>query len=312
MGSLLVKTLIDISLFLCGRNKLSILTYHRVGDSSHAVSMDESLFEQQLIWIKRYFNPVGLDEGLRLQEQGYLPKGSVAITVDDGYADSYNTIFPLLEKHGLKATFFISTIGFEKGYLWDELVAFNIMTTQIPELLFNNNQYSLLTHEQRLTCLIDCLNTIKYHATLKRDLLIEQLINQTKQSKLLQQFLTRDQTLKLHNAGMGIGAHTHTHPILLKENKNVALHEIKQSKTILEGIIKGPVEYFAYPNGKFGLDFDITHIEMVKKSGFLAALSTDKGVVKDQKIDGFQIKRFTPWDETELKFVLRLALNYCQ
>jgi peptidoglycan/xylan/chitin deacetylase (PgdA/CDA1 family) len=110
---------------------------------------------------------------------------------------------------------------------------------------------------------------------------------------------------------MGIGSHTHTHPILSKENHDTALAEIEQSKVILENIINQPVDYFAYPNGKFGLDFDSNHIDMVKKCGFLSALSTDKGVLANQEIDNFNIKRFTPWDETEFKFVLRLALNYC-
>ncbi len=312
MITLFIKALVDSFLCLFGKNKLSILTYHRVGASGDAIAMDEALFEQHLIWIKRFFIPVNLAEGLALQAKGILPRGAVAITVDDGYADSYNTIFPLLKKHDLKATFFISTSGFEKGYLWDELVAFIIMTTKLTELNFNHQHYSLLTHKERIACLTDCLSKIKYKTIVDRDALIEQLVIQSQQKETPQQFITKEQTVELHRSGMGIGAHTHTHPILLKENADVALHEIKQSKAILEGIIKKPIEYFAYPNGKFGLDFYFTHIEMVKKAGFLAALSTDKGILKDQKTDGFQIKRFTPWDETELKFVLRLALNYRQ
>ncbi len=283
-----------------------------MGGTGDALAMDERLFELHLIWIKRYLRPINLAEGLALQAKGILPRGSVAITVDDGYVDSYNIIFPLLKKHNLKATFFISTIGFENGYLWDEKVAFIIMKTKLTELIFDNKNYSLLSDNERITCLTDCLSRIKYKTIAERDALIEQLVIQSQQKEMPQQFLTKEQTVELYKAGMGIGSHTHTHPILLKESAGIALEEIKQSKHILEGIINSPIDYFAYPNGKFGEDFDVTHIEMVKKCGFLAALSTDKGVLKDQKTDGFQIKRFTPWDETELKFVLRLALNYCQ
>ena len=312
MITLFIKALVDSFLWCFGKNKLSILTYHRVGGTGDALAMDEILFEQHLIWIKRYLRPISLAEGLALQVKGTLPRGSVAITVDDGYADSYSTIFPLLKKYELKATFFISTIGFENGYLWDEKVAFIIMKTKLTELNFNHQKYSLLTHKERIACLTDCLAKIKYETIAERDALIDQLVIQSQQTETPQQFLTKEQTVHLHKSGMGIGSHTHTHPILLKENASIALDEIRQSKAILEGIINSPIEYFAYPNGKFGLDFDVTHIEMVKKCGFLAALSTDKGILKDQKDDGFQIKRFTPWDETELKFVLRLALNYCQ
>jgi peptidoglycan/xylan/chitin deacetylase (PgdA/CDA1 family) len=307
-----LKLSISYFLWFFGKNKLSILTYHRVGGSGDALAMDEGLFEQHLLWINRNFNPISLDEGLKLQAQGKLPRGSVAITVDDGYADSYTTIFPLLQRHHLTATFFISTIGFEKGCLWDELVAFNIMKTKQDELSFNNKVYSLRTVSDRLNCLTCCLSEIKYKTNLERDFLIEQIIAQTHNLETPQQFLTEAQVVALNNAGMGIGAHTHTHPILLQESDVVALDEIKQSKIILEKVLNSSVDYFAYPNGKYGIDFDIKHINMVKGLGFSAALSTDKGVLVNKDVDGFQIKRFTPWDETELKFVLRLALNYCQ
>lgn len=309
---ILVKVVMNTVTNLLGRNKLNILTYHRVGHSGNAIAMDEGLFERHLLWINRYFTPVSLAEGLALQAKGLLPRDAVAITVDDGYADSYSTIFPLLKKHALTATFFISTIGFEKGYLWDEKIAFIIMTTELNEISFNDHHYSLLTYDERVVCLTDCLARIKYKTSVERETLIDQLVTQSGQNKAPQQFMTKEQTVELHKSGMGIGAHTHTHPILLKENEDVALYEITQSKAILENIINKPVVYFAYPNGKFGVDFDSTHIDMVKKAGFLAALSTDKGILKDQKTDAFQIKRFTPWDETEFKFVLRLALNYCQ
>jgi peptidoglycan/xylan/chitin deacetylase (PgdA/CDA1 family) len=312
MVSLLIKMFVDLFLWIFGKNKLGILTYHRVGSSGDALAMDETLFEQHLIWTKRYFNPISLSKGLALQEKGCLPRGSIAITIDDGYVDSYSTIFPLLQKYELTATFFISTIGFEKGYLWDELVAFSIMKTKQQELTFNNKYYTLKTYDEKLNCLTSCLSEIKYKSNTERNLLIEQLIAQTNNVGAPQQFLSEEQINVLHNSGMGIGAHTHSHPILLQENESTALYEIKQSKIMLENILKIPVEYFAYPNGKFGLDFDSSHIKMVQDAGFLAGLSTDKGVLVNRKSDGFKIKRFTPWDETELKFALRLALNYCQ
>jgi peptidoglycan/xylan/chitin deacetylase (PgdA/CDA1 family) len=308
--NVLIKVVVNVITYILGRNKLNILTYHRVGHSGHALAMDEGLFEQHLIWINRYFTPVSLAEGLALQAKGLLPRGAIAITVDDGYADSYSTIFPLLKKHDLKATFFISTIGFENGYLWDEKVASIIMKTKQTELNFNHQNYSLLTNKERVVCLTDCLSKIKYKTIEERDALIDQLVIQSQHTDTPQQFLTKEQTVELYKSGMGIGAHTHTHPILLKESEDIALHEIIKSKKILEEIIETPIEYFAYPNGKFGLDFDHIHMEMVKRCGFLGALSTDKGILKDQIVDGFQIKRFTPWDKTEFKFSLRLALNY--
>jgi peptidoglycan/xylan/chitin deacetylase (PgdA/CDA1 family) len=295
-----------------GKNKLGVLTYHRVGESYNQKFMDEYLFEQQLIWLKRYFNPVGLDEGLLLQQQGRLPKRAVTITIDDGYLDSYTTIFPLLKKHGLEATFFISTSGVTKGYLWDELISSAILTlaTDVSELKFEGQIYDLTTHNARLTCASIIVLKIKYCSLKERERLIELLLKQIGKPELSHQFLNEDQILSLYQAGMGIGAHTVNHPILTSEKDNIARAEILESKQSLEKIIQAPVKFFAYPNGKSNIDFNDKHQNIVKECGFDAAFTTDWGCIDSSSVNYFGLKRFTPWDVTEAKFSLRLALNF--
>jgi peptidoglycan/xylan/chitin deacetylase (PgdA/CDA1 family) len=110
----------------------------------------------------------------------------------------------------------------------------------------------------------------------------------------------------MHKAGMTIGAHTHRHPILSVEKNESAFMEIKKSKNILEEIIDSEVKYFAYPNGKFGRDFENKHKMMVKELGFEAALTTDIGLVNGDS-DLMSLPRFTPWDKEPASFALRLC-----
>jgi peptidoglycan/xylan/chitin deacetylase (PgdA/CDA1 family) len=108
--------------------------------------------------------------------------------------------------------------------------------------------------------------------------------------------------------GMEIGAHTVTHPILARLDAARASDEIRQSKLRLEAITGKPVKLFAYPNGKPGRDYGREHVGMVKELGFEAAVSTAWGVANAQS-DAFQLPRFTPWDKSPGKFVLRLLHN---
>ena len=55
---------------------------------------------------------------------------------------------------------------------------------------------------------------------------------------------------RLHAAGVEIGAHTQSHPILSKISDADARREIGESKSRLEAIIGAPVTTFAYPNGR--------------------------------------------------------------
>lgn len=312
MHKISIKLFVSIISALVSRNSLTVLTYHRVGESYNQLCMDEKLFEQQLVWLKRYFNPISLTEGLALQAQGKLPKRSIAISIDDGYSDSYTKIFPLLQKHELVATFFISTSGIQQGYLWDELVSSAIM--QLPAsdetLVYLAVNYPVATYSQRIECVKKIAKIIKYQSNDERHHLIEQLLNKTGKPQLKHQFLSEQQIFALSEAGMEIGAHTVNHPILTCEQDQTVQSEMMLSKQYLEKITNKPVNFLAYPNGKYQVDFNDNHQRIAKECGFTAAFSTDWGCISPKNNNLFSLSRFTPWDVTEFKFNLRLALNF--
>jgi peptidoglycan/xylan/chitin deacetylase (PgdA/CDA1 family) len=122
--------------------------------------------------------------------------------------------------------------------------------------------------------------------------------------------LTSAQLLRLHAAGMGIGAHTVSHPILAAMSDRAARNDIANGKRELEQLLQAPVPLFAYPNGKAGRDYGPAHVEIVKSLGFTAALATDWGVARPGAgLDLFQLPRFTPWDRGRLAFLWRLRQN---
>jgi len=184
------------------------------------------------------------------------------------------------------------------------------MHTSVLKFTLQGASYSLSTEKERIACLTSCLSKFKYHSLVERDALIAGLLGKIGSLPIKGRFLNEEQILALQQAGMEIGAHTHNHPILLKESDDTALYEIKDSKHILEKIINEPVKYFAYPNGKYQLDFNFKHIEIVKEMGFQAAFSTDLGNFSNAEKELFNIKRFNPWEKNELSFTLRLALNF--
>ncbi|WP_170309665.1 polysaccharide deacetylase family protein [Litorilituus lipolyticus] len=295
--------------------KLNILTYHRVGESYSAKnpkSIYWDLFKQQIKWLNKYFTVLPLPLALELQARNELPPRAVCITIDDGYRDSYDFIYKTLLDEGITGAFFISTQGLIKGGLWDEEIYAAIFNApdEVTELYLQGKLFDISSFEKRVDVRYQLVESTKYLPLKQREAAVESIKQQTQFNKTIDKFLSAEQIKEMHASGMTIGAHTHSHPILNKESNSVALLEIKQSKEILENIIEQQVEFFAYPNGKYEQDFNAQHVEMVKSLGFKAAFSTDWGILSDQKSEGYKIKRFTPWDETELRFALRLALNY--
>ena len=110
---------------------------------------------------------------------------------------------------------------------------------------------------------------------------------------------------------MEIGGHTVTHPILARLPSSAARTEIVQGREQLESLLGAPVTLFAYPNGKPGQDYLPEHVAMVRELGFSAAVATAWGAAS-ATTDAWQLPRFTPWDKTPARFMVRLLWNYRQ
>jgi peptidoglycan/xylan/chitin deacetylase (PgdA/CDA1 family) len=95
------------------RPRVVVLCYHSIHPLKSFRSASPELFEQHLQWLSDHCEVVPFSKIF-----GVLGKKSdrpsIAITFDDGYADNYEYAFPLLQKYGLVATFFVTAGLIEK------------------------------------------------------------------------------------------------------------------------------------------------------------------------------------------------------
>jgi len=65
-------------------------------------------FEQQCAWLARRRRVLPLDVAVdRLDRSGRLPRGTAALTFDDGFAELQEHALPVLQRHRLPATVFL-------------------------------------------------------------------------------------------------------------------------------------------------------------------------------------------------------------
>jgi peptidoglycan/xylan/chitin deacetylase (PgdA/CDA1 family) len=64
-------------------------------------------------------------------------------------------------------------------------------------------------------------------------------------------FLNREQLREMHEGGMEIGSHGHTHTFLAYLSKDEVYQELKESKDALEQTIGARIDHFAYPGGHY-------------------------------------------------------------
>ena len=294
--------------------RLSILIFHRVRTERDVLfpeDPDASAFEALLRRLRAWCHVLPLREGIQRLRGGTLPASSLCITFDDGYADNCTTALPVLRRLDLHATFFVATGYLSGGRMWNDTVIEAVRRAEEPALDLIDlglGTHRLATLEDRRHALAHILGALKYEPSERRDELAAAIAQRCETELPRNLMMTPAQVRELHTAGMSIGAHTVTHPILARAPAELARREIALSKRALEDLVGEPVTLFAYPNGKPGQDYHAMHVRMVREAGFEAAVSTAWGAASSTS-DVFQIPRFTPWDRQAWRVGLRLASN---
>ena len=299
------------------RGRLSILIYHRVlpaVDPLFPSEMDSAAFDCHMKFLAGSFNVLPLSEAVEKLARGSLPSRAACVTFDDGYADNAEVALPILQRYGICATFFIASGFLDGGWMFNDGVIESVRGARGSSLDLSEvgcGELDVSTNPARRQAIATILASVKYLPQAARDAKVGRIIELAAVGRPAGLMMRSEQVRALHAAGMEIGGHTVTHPILARLDPAAARDEIARGKEQLEGIIRAPVTLFAYPNGKPATDYACEHVAMVRELGFKGAVSTSWGV-GTRDADPYQLPRVTPWGATPARFTLRLARNMLQ
>ena len=311
----LLRTLLARLGTRAGRPRLAILMFHQVLERPSALFPgipDVETFRWQMTLVSRLFHVLPLAEAVGALRRGSLPPRALAISFDDGYRNNLTQALPVLQSLGLPATFFVATGFLDGQVMWNDRVIAALSSTRRVEFdsgLPGIDRLILDSPGARRRAIERILAAIKYLPPAQRLEVVADIEQRAGCRADRGLMLDPAGVRALAAAGMEIGAHTRTHPILTALDPAAAEREIRRGREELETLLGRPVRLFAYPNGRPGRDYGPEHVAMVRRAGFLAAVSTAPGTA-EPATDPFQLPRFTPWDRTALRFGLRMARNY--
>jgi peptidoglycan/xylan/chitin deacetylase (PgdA/CDA1 family) len=296
------------------RARLSILIFHRVLDERDPLfpeTPDIAEFRATMRWVRQWFNVLALDEAVDRLRAASLPPAALVITFDDGYADNVTNAARVLAEQELTATFFICTGFLDGGRMWNDSVIEAIRYA--PDGFVKLDAAGLGTLDvsntgKRRSAIDFMLRTLKHLDPNERDDRVAAIIEQIGVPLRADLMMRSHQVRELRAAGMSVGAHTVSHPILARIEAARAEHEIAGGRDRLRELTGEPVRLFAYPNGVPGSDFNDEHVNMVRRLGFKAACTTAWGAASVDT-DPLQLPRFTPWDRSALRFGMRMIGN---
>lgn len=95
---------------LAGRQRVVVLLYHRVSDEFRdAVTVGVEQFDAQMRLLKSRYSTPSLGQLREGECARRERRPAVVVTFDDGYLDNHRNAMPILLRHGIPATFFVTT-----------------------------------------------------------------------------------------------------------------------------------------------------------------------------------------------------------
>lgn len=321
--SLILRSLTALAAPAGPKCKLSVFYFHRVLEKPDPLlpyEPDARLFDRIIDWIGSQFRVLDPLEACDRLYDGSLPSRPAVITFDDGYRDNYTVALPILQSHSMKAAFFVATGFLNGGMMFNDRVIEAVRRAPGSILHLRGvvaeaeSPFPLRNAAERQSAIDAILRAIKHlppavrleHVeALERAVGLETTVERRFGDPMM---MNPDQVAGLRRAGMTVGGHTRTHPILLMLPDAEAQAEISSGLDDLAAIAGERPKIFAYPNGKPGGDFDARHVAMVQKAGCDYAFTTRSGTA-DQRAPRLELPRFTPWERSPMKFGLRALRN---
>jgi peptidoglycan/xylan/chitin deacetylase (PgdA/CDA1 family) len=281
-----------------------VLGYHGITDHSapehHFAGLftDVRDFESQMEHLVRHFAPVGIEEvESAVASGGPLPHRAVHVTFDDGYKNNLIAA-EILDRLKIPWTVFITVDSVLDGYQpWFLRLASAMEVTtsvMLPDgsvLDASGPDRKWYLSGRRLKCEI--------MASSNQDRGVERVLSWKgvgPEGGPVAEMLSVDEMKELHSAGTVIGNHSATHRNLLKCSDAELEAEITGARRRLERALGGPVEYFAYPDGRSN-----ARVRKVVSAEHRLALSTWRMV---RPWDRFAIRRYEPMSAGHLEWIL--------
>lgn len=242
-------------------------------------------FESQVLYLKSKYNIISMNTLNDLLINNITFNNTCTITVDDGWISTFNTIFPIIKKHQIPITIFLSPYVIENDFnLWFYLLKY-CDENKIRQILLDKGLYRGDISKFKIDLLLKELkiNTI-YN-------IINECLSDGVSIKPPRGFINIKELQEMLSSGLvTVGAHTQIHPILKNEENDVSFNEIVLSVRELSRLVGHPVRYFAYPNGVPEVDFSEREKKYVKNVGVDLAFSVEPNFL-NKKVDLMSVPR---------------------
>lgn len=291
-----------------GGPRAYVITYHKVEHRPAGplgmLALDVPAFTEHVEYLARNYEVVPLSvltDGLRT---GRLPRRAVSLTFDDGYRNNLVLAYPVLHRHRVPATVFVTAglVGTRRWMWSNELIEMSLRYGMAPvgmasgDSLFSALLQAELAPWMRAEAAIEYLLRI---GPAKR----EQVMTRLRERFPVEpddenRFLSWDEVRALKAGGIEIGSHTMTHPVLPDLSPAQVEKELSASRNEIADKVGEAPTLFCYPHGSFSAP-----VKQITGRYYGAAVSTIPGE-NTPSTDPLELRRVAAYSVDDLSFQL--------
>ena len=323
-------------------SEIRIVMYHYVRDLvngryKNIKGLDTELFREQLLFFKNNFNIIRMEDLISAAEsKSELPEKALLLTFDDGYADHFNTVFPVLSNMNIQGSFFIPAQTFCENTLLDvNKIHFILASGNIDDIYdetikliedLKNKGTDLpptddLIKEYAIPNRFDNAKTIFVKRMLQTvlpedirisisSLLFKKYVGFPEDVFARELYMTKDQILCMKNNGMFIGFHGYNHYWLGRLSKDKQKSEILKALAAMGPFVDENNLVMNYPYGSYNDDTK----NILQELNFKLGLTTKVDICNTTRDNRFELPRldtndFPPKSENYLNFEVKNAIN---
>lgn len=255
-------------------------------------------FEKSLDFLQDRYQFVSYSQIHASRMEGLkLPPRAIHLSFDDGFAECFSVVRPILFERSIPCTFFVATDWIDSQAMFYR----NKISLCIEQLRTWPKEVSKLDGVAPQTNSIDdvvlWLKELRMPDEKVIDEICERLgINWQKFLGEKKPYLTTGQIQTMHAEGFTIGAHTKSHRKLIDLTEEEIEEEIVESCEKVQEITGQEIVPFSFPNSAFGVDRGLLFAIRVQHP-LVGLLFDTKGVHKDEN---FIVNRV--WAERPLTF----------
>jgi peptidoglycan/xylan/chitin deacetylase (PgdA/CDA1 family) len=296
------------------RRRPVILMYHRVAAprvDPWDLAVEPERFAAQLEVLRATRRPFAMSEFVDRARRGRLPDDAVAVTFDDGYADTLTQARPRLARAGVPATLFLATafVGQRVEYWWDELARGLLVDAEArPDGGRDPWRADGPPKTERQAMYLARWQALRALSAAARDAELARV------RASLRLAPPREEDLPLTAGEVAvlaadplfeIGGHTSGHPVLTMLDAAARRREIAEGRDACARLVGRAPVGFAYPHGSHDADARAA----VAECGFGWACTTESRPVAQPVADDYALPRLAvrDWDAAAFERALWMA-----